>query len=145
MSTTSPERRGRRAQTGFALVAAIFLLVVLGLLAAFATYFVSVQSNTVVLDLRAAQALAAANTGLEIGAWQVLRHGNSCANTTTLPAGTLADTLAPFTVTLSCSSETHPDDGTGVPITLYSLTATASAGIVGRDYVERQVSGLLKN
>src|SRR5450830_1171524 len=125
MSTMSPERRSRRAQTGFALVAAIFLLVV--------------------LNLRAAQALAAANTGLEIAAWQVLRNGNTCANTTTLPAGTLADTLAPFNVTLSCSSETHPDDGTGVPMTLYSLTATASTGTVGRDYVERQVSGLLKN
>jgi MSHA biogenesis protein MshP len=139
------DRRPRHSQSGFALVAAIFLLVVLSMLAAFATYFVSVQSNTVVLDQRGAQALAAANTGLEIAAWQVLRNGNTCVNTTTLPVGTLADTLAPFTVTLRCSSETHPDDGTGVPVTLYTLTATASAGTLGRDYVERQVSGLLKN
>jgi len=136
-------RKSRAASSrGFALVAAIFLLVVLGLLAGFATYFVSVQSSTMVLDVRGAQALSAANSGLEYGAWQLLRNSGSCTNTT-LPAGTLSGTLAPFAVQLVCASESHADDGTGAAITIYQLSATASAGTPGRDYVERRVNGTL--
>ena len=144
MSTIHPDQNWPTVphlQRGFALVSAIFLLVVLGLLAGFATYFVSVQSSSLVLDLRGAQALQAANAGLEYGAWQVLRNGGTCAASTTL--GTLGGTLAPFTVVVNCTSNIHADDGMGNALTDYALTSTASIGTLGSDYVSRRVSSVL--
>lgn len=132
----------QRCQRGFTLVASIFLLVVLSLLAGYATYFVSVQSNTVLMSLRSAQALQAANAGLEYAAWQILRNAGSCGSTT-LAAGTLGGTLAGYTVQVTCVSTSHADDGTGAAVTDYSLTSKASTGVMGRDYVERQVTSIL--
>lgn len=124
-----------------ALPLALFVLVVLGAMGAYVTYFVGVQSNTHVLDLRGAQALQAAQSGLDIGAYQVLRS-NTCTSTTLAP-GTLSGSLAPFEVQIDCTSSAHADDGLGQPVTVYRVTSTARAGAVGVDGVERRVQGVL--
>lgn len=131
-------RRGR----GFALVAAIFVLVVLSLLAAMATYLVNVQSRTLLLDTRGSQALKAAQAGLDLQAWQVLRNNGQCANSS-LAAGSLPGALAAYELVLGCSASSVADDGTGRAVTVYRLSAQASTGTPGVDYVERQVSGVL--
>jgi MSHA biogenesis protein MshP len=131
------------AQRGFALVAAIFLLVVLSLLAALATQLMNVQSRTFMLDVRGAQALRAAQAGLDLLAWQVLRNNGSCGASSTLVAGSLPGTLAAFQLSLSCDASTVADDGSGRSLTVYRLSALASSGTAGVDYVERQVSGVL--
>jgi len=131
----------QRWQRGMALPLALFVLVVLGAMGAYVTYFVGVQSNTHVLDLRGAQALQAAQAGLDVGAYQVMR-ANSCTSTT-LAAGAMGGTLAPFAVQIDCVATSHADDGLGQPVTVYQITSTARAGTLGSDGVERRLQGVL--
>lgn len=137
-----PPARTRPRARGFALVAALFLLVVLSLLAALATVLVNVQSRTFTLDVRGSQALRAAQAGLDLLAWQVLRNNGSCANSH-LAQGSLPGALAAFELSLSCSASSVADDGMGRAVTVYRLGVLASTGTPGVDYVERQVSGVL--
>lgn len=130
-----------RWQRGMALPLALFVLVVLGAMGAYVTYFVGMQSNMHVLDLRGAQALQAAQSGLNVGAYQVMR-ANSCTSST-LAAGTMGGTLAPFEVQIACVATSHANDGLGQPVTVYQITATARAGAWGSDGVERQFQGVL--
>ncbi|MDD0840758.1 hypothetical protein PSQ40_19435 [Curvibacter sp. HBC61] len=120
----------------------MFFLVVLSLLAATATSLVNTQSSTLALDARGSQALKAAHAGLDLLAWQVLRNGGACQGST-LAAGALPGALAAFELVLSCRANSVADDGTGRAVTVYQLVAQAHTGTVGRDYVERQVSGVL--
>lgn len=128
----------KKQQTGFSVVSAIFLLVVLAFLGAAMVTFSTNQQQSSALDIMGARAYQAARTGVEWGAYQVLRNG-SCAPTTTLPA--LAGTLSGFGVTVTCSfaaaSEVNAATGT---VTVYGLTSTATQGTVGQpNYVERQI------
>ena len=143
---------GRRAQQGFAIVAAIFLVVVLAALGAFMVTFSTVQHTTTAQDLQGVRAYQAARAGTEWGAFQILR--NPAASFVTacqtmpvpqvLPA--LAPTLANFTVTVGCTATQH-DEGSrtaaGVPpnpLRVYRVTSTATSGVVGQTgYIERQI------
>jgi MSHA biogenesis protein MshP len=85
------------------------------------------------------RAYQAARTGVEWGAYQVLRNSGACAASTTLP--TLAGTLSGFAVTVTCAtsvaSEVNAATGT---VTVYDMTSTAKQGTAGQpDYVERQI------
>jgi len=70
-------------QGGFSLVSALFLLVVLAGLGVFAVRMNTLQQQTVTADLRGVQALQAARTGIEWGAYRALVAG-SCAASTAL-------------------------------------------------------------
>lgn len=134
-SSDSPRDGADKKQRGFSLVSAIFLLVVIAALGAFAVTLSTTQQQSSALDVMGARAYQAARTGIEWGAYQVLRNGGACAAATTLPAGTLAGTLSGFDVTVNCISTAH----TGV--TIYQLTSTATQGAVGTtNYVERQMA-----
>ncbi len=61
-------RHSSERQRGFSLVSAIFLLVVLAGLGAFAVRLNTIQQQTVTSGLRAAQAFEAARTGAAWGA-----------------------------------------------------------------------------
>jgi MSHA biogenesis protein MshP len=139
---------GRRAicESGFSIVAAVFLLVVLALLGAFIVSVTGLQQSGHQLDILGARAYQAARAGIEWGAFQVLDPNNalnaaSCA-TPAMPVcpgagGTtdltgLAGSLAPFTVTVRCTLTT-PDAANGNRSTtegtrsiwVYQLTADA--------------------
>lgn len=134
-----------RRQRGVSIVTAIFLIVILAGLAGFAARIFSVQQQSSGLDVLGAQAYAAAQTGIDWGAYQVLDGTPTCALSTNLamPAGPLAT----FGVTVTCASSAHTE--AGAPVTIYQLTATAcnqptGAGVCpnpapGDSYVERQV------
>ncbi len=66
-------------QTGFSLVPALFLLVVLAALGAVAVRLSAVEHQTVVLALQSSRAYAAAQAGVEWSAYQALVNG-SCGN-----------------------------------------------------------------
>ena len=130
---------------------AIFLIVILAALAGFAARIFSVQQQSSGLDVLGSQAYAAAQSGIDWGAFQAVR-GSSCVGSTNLvmPAGP----LAPFTVTVTCGSTTHSEAGNTV--TMYRLIATAcnqptGAGVCPNDiapgdsYVERQVTATVEN
>jgi len=139
---------------GFSVVTAIFLLVVLTLLAALIASVSGLQQSTSQLDVLGVRAYHAARTGLEWGAHNVLDPGNTL-NCNTLPAcpaspqnlPALAGSLAPFTVTVSCAETGDTTEGNRL-VRVYSIVATAcnqpSAGACpnaapNADYVERQV------
>ncbi len=129
----------KKRQTGFSIVSAIFLLVVLSFLGLAMVTFSTNQQQSSALDVRGDRAYQAARTGVEWGAYQILRNGGSCAPSTALPA--LAGTLSGFSVTVTCSfsaaSEVNAASGT---VTVYGLTSIATQGTTGQpDYVERQI------
>lgn len=138
-------------QRGVSIVTAIFLIVILAGLAGFAARIFSVQQQSSGLDVLGAQAYAAAQTGIDWGAHQVLDGTPTCAASTNLamPAGPLAN----FAVTVTCASSAHTEAGAAV--TIYQLAATAcnqptGAGVCpnpapGDSYVERRVSATVEN
>ena len=124
---------------GFALVPALFLIVVLGALAVIAVRVGTGQQQAVAMSLQEARALAAAQAGIEWGAYQSIGGGNgACAASTTL--NLTEASLAGFTVTVTCTATTFANGAA----TAYSyvLKATAVTGIYGQPgYVRRVVSG----
>ncbi|MEQ1593389.1 MAG: hypothetical protein ABL892_13510 [Thiobacillaceae bacterium] len=129
----------KRQQHGFALIAAIVLVVVLAGLSAFVASMVSGQSANQQLERMTRVADLAAQAGLEWGAYQVMRVP-ICA-LVTLPPGTLPGTLAPFTVNVTCAAtpttEPRPAPAVGT-VVVYQITSTATYGaIASPDYVER--------
>ena len=80
-------------QGGFALVSAIFILVVLGAMGAFMLTISGVQSRTAIFAIRGAQAYHAAHSGVEWGIYTVVNSG--CSNTSlTVEGFTVAVTLS---------------------------------------------------
>lgn len=105
---------------GFAIVSAIFILVVLAALGAFILNVSSNQQIGSALDVQGVRALQAARAGLEWGLYQQLRSGSCAASTNFVPAAT---TLSGFTVSVTCVATPDPG-GHGGPL-VYSLTSTA--------------------
>jgi MSHA biogenesis protein MshP len=128
-----------RRTNGFALVPAIFLIVVLGGLAAFAVRLNVQQQQTVDLAVLGARALAAANAGQEWGAYRALN--GTCSN------GSLAlseGALAGFAVAVTCSATSSVEGGTTVAA--YTVESIATAGTYGQPgYVRRRVRVTLAN
>jgi MSHA biogenesis protein MshP len=129
-----------RPRRGFALIPALFLIVVLGALGAVAIRVGSGQQQTVIMALQEARALAAAQAGIEWGAYQSV--GGSCAASTTLSLTEAA--LNGFTVVVTCAATTFTN-GTAIS-TSYVLKSTATTGTYGQPgYVHRVVSGTYTN
>lgn len=128
-------RRTLAAQGGFSLVTALFLLVVLAALGVFAVRINTLQQQTVTAGLRGMQALAAARTGIEWGAYRALVTGSCVANSALgLTEGAATD----FRVTVQCTQRTYTE-GTDT-VHVYVLDVKAEAGVYGGpDYVSRRV------
>lgn len=145
MSSTRP----RTLQRGFAMISAVFLLVVLSLLGVGMAVISSFQQRQSALDLESSRALQAARAGIE---WALLqtRQGASAppcfASPTHLSPG---GALSGLVVSVQCSATDDADGGTS--LRFYTLTATAcnqaSAGACPNpapqaSYVERVLSGV---
>lgn len=123
-----------KRQRGFALVPAIFLVVVLAALGAVAIRVGSGQEQAVTMNLLQARALAAANSGIEWGAFSAL-NGSNCAPSTTLSLSEGA--LNGFAVVVTCSQMPIGTSGANS----YVINATATSGTYGMpSYVRRVVS-----
>ena len=142
------KRHAGKAQAGFSLPAAIFLLVVLWLLGAFIVSITGTQQSGLLLDVQGSRAYQAARTGVEWAAHNVLDPNNtggaalpSCpASPTTLPA--LAGSLATFSVTVSCSETTTTEGNRNVRVFL--IVSRASSGTPSTPtYIEREVQAVL--
>jgi MSHA biogenesis protein MshP len=127
-------------QRGFALIPALFLIVVLGALALVAVRVGSGQQQTVIMALQEARALAAAQSGIEWGAYQ--SENGSCAASTTLNLTEAA--LNGFTVVVTCAATTFTNGA--ATSSSYVLKSTATTGAYGQPgYVHRVVSGTYTN
>jgi MSHA biogenesis protein MshP len=129
-SHTIPPKR----QRGFALVAAIFLLVVLASLGVYIVRVNSVQQQTVNIALLGARAFEAAVAGIEWGAFQALDSGACTTSTLNLTEGGLDG----FDVDITCTTTAHTELGN--VYNLYVIDVEARAGTYGTpDYVSRRM------
>jgi MSHA biogenesis protein MshP len=126
-------------QAGFSLIAAIFLIVVLAALGAFAVQVAMVQYQAANVALLEARAQAAAQAGIGYGA-TLARTASICTNSRTL--NLTQGALAGFVVKVSCAATVHQIYSGAPPSAqnyfAYALSATASFGAYGKpDYVAR--------
>lgn len=118
----------KRTQQGFALIAAIVLIVVLAAMAGFVASMVGGQSANQQLERMSQVADLAAQAGLEWGAYQVLRNANCVAPNTAFipPPNTSLSVMTAIRV--SCTPGGPP----------HRITATATFGVpASPDYVDR--------
>jgi MSHA biogenesis protein MshP len=126
-------------QQGFLLPAAIFILVILAGLGAYALNITSIQQTTSTQDVQGSRAYQAARAGVEWAAYQVLNPGDpALAN---CPASSTLLTINNFEVTVSCSRYTdYFEQGANHTIAMYEIVSTAKFGTAGAlNYTERQV------
>jgi MSHA biogenesis protein MshP len=138
---------------GFALITAIFLLVILGSFAAFAVSFSANTAATHAIAVQGARAYEAARTGLEWATYQVRDpNGTLAAGATNLPDCFATKTLAlpaamgSFTVQVTCtrypsfSAAPNFHEEGNKRSAYYVVISTATQGTPGGvDYVERKL------
>jgi MSHA biogenesis protein MshP len=135
----SGRRTSLRGSGGFALVPALFLIVVVGLLAVIAVRVTTAQQETVTLGLQQARALTAARAGIDWAAYNAL-NGSCAGGTLTLPAASLAG----YTVVVTCVATAFTDGGGSYQS--YSIGATATFGNYGTaDFSRRVVRATFTN
>ena len=135
-----------RRSRGFALILALFLIVSLAAIGTYLLTVSNVQVETGVMDEQGARAYQAARTGIEWGAYQVLRN-SSCPTTGFALVGIIP---TGFRVNVACTSYGLETEGAG-PVTAYRITATgcndlaACPGTITPTYVERQLQLTVTN
>lgn len=111
-------------QRGFALISALFLLVVLGALGIYMVSISSTQQYTALYRLQSARAYFAARSGIEWGAATVIPPGSTVA-VPCFPKQTisLGGNLNGFSVTVDCTSTQHYETPLG-NYNVYVIDAT---------------------
>lgn len=123
-----------RAHGGFALIAALFLIVVLAALGAFAVRINNAQQSGTDLELLGARARFAAQAAVEYAARR-LEQANTCNAVTPNPPA-LANNM---NVTIACQ-QTSTHTVNGLTRNVYSLDVRATSGVYGApDFVSRRV------
>jgi MSHA biogenesis protein MshP len=128
----------RRGQRGLALVGAIFLLVVLAALGAYALRMNLGQQQDALLELQQQRAEAALDSGLEYAAARLLASGaNNCAN-----LAALNNLASGFNVTFNGCAYVQ-ETINGVAVHVHTLNVIASRGVYGTpDFVIREALGV---
>ena len=103
---------------GFAIITAIFILVVLAVLGAFMVNVSTNQHMGSALDVQGVRVYQTARAGLEWGLYRQLINGSCAASSSFTPA---ASTLSGFTVTVTCVAT---PGSSGAP-TVYTITSIA--------------------
>ncbi len=121
-------------QQGFALVSAIFLLVVLAALGGYMASLSGTQQTSGMLSVLGTRAHFAARSGIE---WATADIVNNAASSLTCP-GSVAFGLDGHALSVDCVSQAVVEGATNY--TVYNLIATASRGSLGdHSFVSRQV------
>ena len=124
-----------KLQKGFSMITAIFLLVVLGTLGTMMVTFFAAQQQSSALDVMGTRAYQASRAGVEWASYQVAQTAAGspwvgCTNISPLfgtgaALGSLAGTLSPFRVTLTCGAASAVEGGPTIYI--YDITSTATS------------------
>ena len=126
-------RPTHRPAAGFAIVSALFLMVVLAALGGFLVNAVAVQHATPALKVESVRALFAARSGV---AWAVARVRASGACPTAGAFSLTESSLSGFQLSISCSGSIHDLGSATAPY--FVLGVTAQRGTYGgTDYVSR--------
>lgn len=134
----------RSPQTGFALILAVFLIVILAAMGVYLVTTTTAQVAAASQDEQAARAYQAARTGLEIGAYQLLRGGSAnCVATQTI---VLSQELSGFRAEVLCAQvNTVGETEGGAAIAVYRVTSKGcnatpcSPASPPATYVEREL------
>ena len=134
-------------QTGFAAIAAIFLVVILAALGGFMVTFSNTQQLTSAQDVQGTRAYWAARAGLEWGVGKV----SAVADPSTITSGTCSTSVGSpmsidgFSVTVTCSVATYVEASTNKYLLQLQSVATTTGGTVGSiGYVERSISASME-
>jgi Tfp pilus assembly protein PilX len=148
-SRMSPRGRSHARERGMALVAVVFMIVVLAAFAAFAMRVGAASEQDVATELLGERAMAAARSGLEFGLNRALTPppAASCAAHPTTAINPSSFTLTQgslngfaVTVTFFCT------DVVAGNYQSFNLVATATRGAYGSpDYVARTVTRFVSN
>jgi MSHA biogenesis protein MshP len=116
-------------QTGFALVAAMFVIIIIAMVVLTMMRLAGNQHGSNSLAIQQARAYQAARAGLEWGITQVTPTAGapSCAGNAAVNLA--GSNLSEFTVLVTCSVSNYTDNG--APVNIYRLTATAQNGAPG--------------
>ena len=126
------------SDSGFAMVSAIFLMVVLALLGGLMVTMSNTQQIGATRDVLGTRAYYAARAGLEWGLYQATQSG--ACGTSALPGAVAA---TGFSVQVTCVDSGQFDEG-GTPFHVYQITSTASTGTPGNhDHAERQLQAIV--
>lgn len=116
------------AQRGFSLVAAIFLIVIIALVAAFMVTIGSVQRTTSAYSVVGARNYVAASSAVEWAVHHVLSGPACFPSPTTFPLDSSSGT---FQITLTCAA-TPVTEG-AIDYIVFDIMATAEYGTSGQD------------
>lgn len=136
-------------QQGVALVAAIFLLVVLAALGVYLVQMAGTQRATALFALQGARAYHAAKSAVEFGVHQVSNNAAAaCGATTSSPVSqTISFSeggLQGFNAAVTCEYTRHDENGDCFNV--YVIDVQASRGTYGTaNYVSRQLQTTVTN
>jgi MSHA biogenesis protein MshP len=119
---------------GFALVSAIFLLVVLAGLGVVAVRVNVLQQQTTTAELRGAQAFHAAKSGVAWAAYQALNASVCGTSTLSLTEGATAG----FSVTIQCAQTSYVEGTSTIRVFVFDVRAVGGV-YGGPDYVSRRL------
>lgn len=124
-------------QDGFAIVSAIFLLVVLAALGAFMLTLSTTQQMTSAQDIQGSRAYWATKAGIQ---WAVasIKTAGAC------PPSPSSLTLDGFSVAVTCDSKTYTEGTDSKTIYWVGSTATAGGAVGGVGYTERVVNAFIE-
>jgi MSHA biogenesis protein MshP len=146
--------RGAGGEGGFAFIAALFLLVVLGAFIAFVASISMNAQTSSALAVQGVRAYEAARAGVEWATYQILDPRTAINGAITTPPDCFASPSSPalpgdlgqFSLTLSCTrypaNTASPNyyEESRLRVVVYDVTATATQGTPGAaDYIERQL------
>ena len=128
-----------------ALVAAMFIIVILAMLSLFAVRVSASGDQDVSMALMESRALAAARTGIEYGAYRALVATNcNGVGGATFNVNLTQAALTSFALTVTCLGSNHLN--AGVPYWTYEITSIARRGTYGTaDYVSRTLTQTVAN
>ena len=128
-----------RRQNGTALVAAIFLIIVLALLGAAVAMLSKVQADTGLKTQLAANVYFGAKAGLEWGIQRAIAAGSCVASS---PFTHSQGALNGVAVTVACTAAAQ---GSATDL-VYYITSTATVGTLGGvNYAERRLEATISN
>ena len=126
-------------QHGMAMIAALFMIIVVAAFGAFALRIGGNQQETAKLQLQGNRAFAAAFSGLEWASDRAFNGGNCLANAVIPYNG--------FTLTVTCTVTANHATSAGANFQVYDLRATAqsTAGYGSPDFVQRTLERRVGN
>jgi len=146
LKNVRPKSRLQRAprQTGFALVAAMFVMIIIALVVLAMMRLAGNQHGTNSLAIQQARAYQAARAGLDWGIAQAAPPVGAPSCAANVAVDLAGSNLSEFVVAVTCNVSNYSENGTAVNI--YRLTATAQNGLPGSrpDYAFRALNAVVE-